>query len=966
MKIEALLELVEKDAAFYQRFGTPNSHNFFVQASTDEKSSLEKKKELFQVLLRYPSCLIHSSAVFAAYQAGYINLHELENYLYRFKQANQVINVEYGYIVAFLNKSDAVDTPLIHVLQKIQPVHLDKLFTKIQRLLNHKQRLKATRCYNRLKIELQFRLDDFDDDFIDRELEVNKTIHNTYKNDTKMLGHLFSLEGDVPCTESSLVSLTGSDFDRTAFFMSSLLTHYIKNCKKKQKYCEHIEALKKVRDMTLKAWRINELLQPRLLPVNEPLEAIILADCQSEGAEILTGWFEHGITLFIKKNLLIRHNGGGCSSDATIECYTITNPDALNEKLISKLIRNCNDESNKLFIQRDLHSILGLQLTKKIKGKFQKVGNCCLESLRISTQSKYDIFLPPAIANEIFLDMSAFIEDFYLAQYCETYQRNPFFAHIIMRLILASLLPERKQKQAIQLIEKYLIYCDKNRSIAYLELLLEHRMRLYNHDNVVIGQLLLTLQDTFPHHLEQRLALVRRFIVDEIDDNDWEDIEKLSDKERIVQGYSLLHFTVMNNNLEATKTLLLIAPKLIHTEDWHNKYALCYAQSAPIVQLLIENGARIDDDNEACNVLDAAMKKNNLEVVKTLLRAGAVPSKDSGLHASRYPLILDELLHFYPDTIHRKDDNYESLPHFLVQHGSVSMLDIVVRSGGNPNAEDVNGMTPLAFALTRGDKAKTEYLLRSPWVFFKNSYRGDLSFQSSIGCYSPSSRDRFQELFTQKENDKRYYQDTLVPNDEIENALDSLIDAICLNDEHAVRGCLLTYPGIDVCEVSSHYHFSPLHLALLNLIDKNDAEYHVHFNLLKDLLNTTGININSQNNGSGHILFPAVAMGNLDVLDLLLQHPALDVNLVDNNGNTALHDAACYGFLNVVQRLLASKQVDSRIKNNNHETADQMLATQRYSSPTSLDIQDADEIIKSIITHQHTFNQPNTPNNKQL
>lgn len=908
MKIEDLLEMIEKDAAFDQRFGQFQQQNFFVQDKTDEKAVIGKKKALFQVLLRHPLCLITSSVVFAAYHARYISRNELETYLYRFEKEGGEINIEYGFIVSFLNNYDSADSSLISILQKIQPVNLDRLFSNIQRLLNVKERKMATQYFNRFKMAHEFRLDDFDDSFIDSELERNKIIHNTFKNNTRMLGHLFSLEGNVPCGHSSLVSLTGSDFDKTAFFMSRLLTSYIKTLPRKQQYGEHIEAIKKIRDHILKAWRINELCSPGLPPVSQSLEAIILADIQSIGAEILTGWFDHGVILFLKENLLVRNNGGDCSTDATIEYYTITKPDAINEELIAKLIRNSRDESNKLFIQRDLHSLLGLKLIDKIQGKFQTVSNCSFESVRIALHSKYRIFLPPSVSDILFSDTIDYIENYYLNEYCENYKNNPFLAPVLMRLILASLLPKGKQQLAIQLIKKYLIHSDENKLIVYFELLLERRLQVYNQNTDRIDQLQSVVQTTFPPHLAQRLTWVQHFICNTITDEDWEGIETLSDDELIVQGYSLLHFTVMNNNLEATDKLLRIVPKLIHTVDWYNKSALYYAQSAIVAQLLISHGAAVDNDDVEGNVLDAAMIRNNLDVVKTLLIAGAVPSIDSSFYASKNPLILDELLQFHPDTIRIKDTNYDSMPHFVVQNGTVSMLDKIVRSGADLNARNANGITPLTRALIQGDKVKAQYLMANPCVFFKNSYRGDATFQSSIRCYSPSSRDKFQELFTQKEQDKRYYQNSFIHQEMMGNAIDSLINVLLLTDEQGVRGCLLTYPNIDVCEISAQYHISPLHVALLNLIGKQDADYRVRFNLLKDLLKTPGIHINTQNSGSGHILFTAIAMENPDVLDLLLQDPAL-----------------------------------------------QALATQYSSSSTKGDILEADEIIKSIQMHQQAL-----------
>ena len=209
---------------------------------------------------------------------------------------------------------------------------------------------------------------------------------------------------------------------------------------------------------------------------------------------------------------------------------------------------------------------------------------------------------------------------------------------------------------------------------------------------------------------------------------------------------------------------------------------------------------------------------------------------------------------------------------------------------------------------------------------------------------------------TQKEKNKRYYENSFFHNEVIDDSIECLINLLILGDEEAVRGCLLTYPEINICEISEHYHFSPLYVALLNLIGKNGAEYRIHFNLLKDLLKMPGIHINTLDNSNRPILFVVTAMENLEVLDIFLQIPTLDVNRVDNLGNTVLHDAACRHSLPVVQRLLADTRIDSRIKNKNNETADQAFAIQ-YT--TNRGVQAA-EIITSIQMHQHELNQLNS------
>lgn len=137
----------------------------------------------------------------------------------------------------------------------------------------------------------------------------------------------------------------------------------------------------------------------------------MIEDSKNSGVEIITGWPEHTIDLVIKQNDLYRNNGGGCSTDATIEHYKISKPENITKDMFSTL---CNDEleSNKAFIQRDLHSLLGLVFIDSIPGDFQTVGNCSLYSLLIALKTKYQLFLPENIAEQLLTDTVKFLNSF--------------------------------------------------------------------------------------------------------------------------------------------------------------------------------------------------------------------------------------------------------------------------------------------------------------------------------------------------------------------------------------------------------------------------------------------------------------------------------------------------------------------------------------------------------------------------
>ena len=72
---------------------------------------------------------------------------------------------------------------------------------------------------------------------------------------------------------------------------------------------------------------------------------------------MLTGWSGHAVTIWINEDILYRCNGGGFSTDSSVEVYKIGDTKALTLEVIIKILKQKFTEVNQDYMQRDLHSI---------------------------------------------------------------------------------------------------------------------------------------------------------------------------------------------------------------------------------------------------------------------------------------------------------------------------------------------------------------------------------------------------------------------------------------------------------------------------------------------------------------------------------------------------------------------------------------------------------------------------------
>lgn len=846
------------------------------------------------------------------------------------------IDVEYCLAVvlshkAFYRKEDAINT-----LKQLKP----KFDANV--LLSHVKNLTKEHSEEQMEAIKEFidsctSLDRFDDEKLALEEQSMRAAYLSGVDvESKMFGHLFSLSGSVP-KSNGRISLTGSFADKTAPFMSYLMNAYVAHCEKTGKHKEHLDAIKQVRNMTIKAMRFYF----RSKSAKTDHLATMKHDAHQSGVEIITGWPRHGIGLLIKMDDYFRNNGGGCSTDATTEHYKITKPENLTETVFEKLLKDHHSESNKLYIQQKLHEILGLKFVGTIPGAFQTVGNCSFESRRIALKPKYRLVLPEAIADDIYKDTLEFFEQFYLQEYISRYSNDPVFPYLIMRLVIQRLMPDGKLELAAQLIQEHFTSNARQEIMQAEFMLLQWKLKLQGQSLELFEKQLQTLRVVINPNLTPLLTLLVKFLNDQVTDDVLEELKRWPADLLIFQGYTLLHIAVMNNHLALATTLIQKFPTTVNQENWFEDAPLQLAKSPEMVELLVKAGAKTDS-TESDNALDCAIIANKPEVVLALLKHGAKPSEYTAFYAAnKDPKILESLMQYHPKALSTKTHNYSTAAHAAAKNGQSANLHAMVYYGGaNPAVSDVNGVTPLHLALKNGKVEAARYLIEYPRTLFNPPHRGDSVTEMTA---NGDLKRMIEAKEKERKADLEYFQSFKGTNPGyIEEDVDNLIVCIRHNNTRAIKGCLIAFPEIKVVSDSKLYCTSPLANAVRNVSRAEGSRREEALEIVQLLLKTQAININSMTPLLEPILFCALN-DDVRLLELFLADPKLNPNLADSSGYTALHRAAEGGCLNTIRRLLMDERVDSTLLSHDGKSAADILVGQRH----------VDQCREELLTHQH-------------
>lgn len=903
-------------------------------------TTLRDGKSLLAVLFLKASCLIdyvklatlcraqpNGEAVLAAmakeviadFKDNKMTSYVLKEILKQFKLCGIAFDIDYILAVAVINDIYGVS------FKEYPEADFYKVIQHIK-AITPEDSPEQTAAVTKLKYEVfksKFKLDCYEEEFLKEEESWlrNKLFGGNESNDISMFGHLFSLEGRVP-VGAGLVTLTGSHCDVMGAFMLHLMSAYVGYCEKTNKYSDHLDAIKQVRNMTVKSFRYYGMTKfggpyRDLVTYNTNMYASMLNDCRHASLEIFTGWPGHAIGLIIHGNSLTRANGGGCSTDATTEEYEITKPDQLTVEVLERLVCKNDEEGNKTFIQRDLHELLGLKLRNKKRGKFQTVGNCGFESKRIALLTKYELFLPADMAQEIYKDTLAFFESFYLAEFINRYKHAKFLPHLLMRLILTN-----------SVVGKDLIAyfkTDEDLEIMQLELMMARfRLQFKNKSTDDFDKTLVSLGVAINTAFSPRTILLDKILTNQLKPTDLDNISTWPSNHLEFQGYHFMHLCVMNDDLALAAIVGAKFPLSVNGYDWEENEPLCYAKSAAMVELLV--GLKADVKRKKYdNPLDFAIKAQRLDVVIALIKAGAVLSEYSVYYAaSKGSEILNILLESFPNSLDTQTHNHRRPLHAAVAAGQRENVRTLIYYGGaNPDQVDVNGISPAELAMRGGKLDIARDLIQNPLTLFRRPNRGDSVVD---GLEDQSLKGMIFDLHAQREADRVCFEDFMKTDPGvIHENIDKLIIAIRFRSENAIRGFFIVHPNERVTTCSKHYSASPLADAILILPRKTAEEKQKRLAIIRLLLQTPGININDTIGTTEPLLFMATSMDDPEVLALFLADPKLDPNKQDNIGYTALHDAAERGHVKCVELLLADPRTDSTIKNEELLTADQVV-----------------------------------------
>ncbi len=322
---------------------------------------------------------------------------------------------------------------------------------------------------------------------------------------------------------------------------------------------------------------------------------------------------------------------------------------------------------------------------------------------------------------------------------------------------------------------------------------------------------------------------------------------------------SLLINASKEGNLELVKTAIKNGANLDIVDDIQLN-GLMYASSRgfeSIVDFLLDNEANVNYINKRSETaLIWAAYKGNKNIALKLLKNGAKYDKD---FKTSYKF------------------------NYLMVFSACGLLDLVkelVEQGADVNEMDVNGVTPLLFAVRKMQTQVAEYLIKNGAFYNNKIFGGKIPFLYSIYHY------KFLASFIV---------DLLVGFNANNNSFgnNAFISAAYECETNQMRE-MLEY-GVNI-NSKSHTGFTALMLVLIKPC---------RYNIAKELIEK-GADINIENDFGENALNNAISRNNIEIIKLLLSKNT-EVDKKNRSGTTALMEAALFGFNESIEVLLLNK-----------------------------------------------------------
>ncbi len=841
-----------------------------------------------------------------------------------------------------------------------------KLFSDNAFLCKFKHYCKKEKSYE--KIYLMFSALSNDPKMIDERMKaVEDEFFNHYESseelDTRMLGHRFSLKGSltyiaVDQKEMREVVLTGMSHQRSVPVFYSALHAFTS-----QIDIQSSPALKNrfaaITDIVRKSLRYFNLTQ-RFNSLEEKTKNEIfeqwLNDCKQDISIIYTGYPGHAISIVISGGTtLYRCNRGGCSNiNDIVEQYTITNPKVLTVEVLKKIILEDDRETNKVYIQNELHSLLGLKLINIIKGKSQSVGNCGWASKKaglralihaslsrnLNLKSKAEL---EAVLKSDYKKWSSFDKTAFFDYYLKKYAQHSVLPAVLRRMLCTHYDPKNEKDMALGTKVITILKSLPRFEESYTEFLIYHWALGLANKKKEQEQFILFLKNfnidllnlewsssQIPKQVKLFQALINQ-------DNKWVDelLKTCHEEEMTYMGWNPLHITAGNNNLALVESLCSRYPKWANMQNPFKENPLMFAANEMIADKLLLAGAAINIGEDGGTPLNKAIKCLNLKLVKFLMEKGAIPNDYSLYTAAETGNVaiaklivenssyaekekqdcLPEVLQKNKDKIlNSKTYSYKQAIHAASSNGHVEMLQYLVSLGADINVSDVNGDLPLHVAVRNNRDNVVVDIVRRPGVKIKASNHQNKIAFDLIDEKTAAEAKQKNEASADHLSVALYQFQAFAKQPKLDfmNSLKQhFFCAIRAGDKTVAAACLKFDPKLDINDNVSPFSHNPLHEAILN-----DGK--IMFDFLMTLPNID-VNAAAESN-EGPIHF-AIIKQDMYKLTMLLKHPNIKINVKGDFDDTPLHEAVTRKNEAAAIALLERPEIDLTIRNKRGQLA---------------------------------------------